>query len=673
MDDENVFIIGFDILPSYSPKSKKAPKFAAVILHNENIVNEYEEISRGALLKLVREFKPKWLCTDNIFEIVPDNRSLFRLADRIPTETKIVQVTGVPPHQIALKILARRHGLQVKGKPTALESARFAAQLAFRGVGHYLECFSEQSEIKVSRGRKPGKGGQSANRYRRRIHSEIQQMTRFIETQLKEADIDYDIDIRTSDFGYSSARLVTNAPLPIISNLIESKKSGDFKVLIAPVRKRVEFLPLEPKPATRSDKTKYFILGIDPGTTAAYCILSLEGRIRILRSRKGLTRADIIREVYEKGIPVMIASDVPQVPHFVEKIASTINAPVFTPPKPIPVSEKQELARNYSDAIRVRNAHERDALTAAVYAYRSIQSKLQQIDRIVHEEQLQIDRNNLKALVIKGVSINEARATLERVDSEVPETIPEEQPEPEIELTKERFDAILLKNEQLMEENRTLFDKVEDLQRLIEYLKFRESELSDSLEIISRDNFWKIKRDREVEKTKSALRKEQHEADTLKKDMKTLKHRLELLKGVKHLEMRGDMLAVKVIPHFTRESIDEYHKKVGLKPGDIILFEDASGGGPQTAGLLIEREIRALVVDTPLSHLPRDVLIKSVIPVIDAEDVELQRVDEFAFISRKKFDKIFQVFMKDVREQARLKGEEQLIELVEKYRRDIER
>ena len=673
--DDNVFIIGFDILPSYSPKSKRAPKFAAVILHNDDIVNEYEELSRGALLKLIRELRPKWLCTDNIFEIVPDSRSLFRLVDRIPTETKIVQVTGVPPRQIALKLLARRQGLYVKGKPTALESARIAAQLASRGVGHYLECFSEQSEIKVSRGKKPGRGGQSANRYRRRIHSEIQQMTRFIETQLKEASIDYDLDVRTSDFGYSSARLITNAPLPVISSLIESKKSGDWKVLISPVRKRVEFLPLEPKPATHRDKARYFILGIDPGTTAAYCLLSLEGRIRVLRSKKGLTRADIIREVYEKGIPVLIASDVPQVPHFVEKIASTINAPVFTPPKPIPVSEKQELARDYSETSRVRNAHERDALTAAVYAYRSIQSKLQQIDRIVREEQLQIDRNHLKALVIKGTSINEARATLERIDSEVPEPIPEEQPQsqPEMELTQERFDALWSKNEQLLDENRVLLDKVEDYQRFIEYLKFRESELSDSLEIINQENFWKIKRDREVEKTKSALKKAQHEADNLKKEMKTLRSRLELLRGVKHLEIRGDMLAVKVIPHFTRESIDEYHKKVGLKPGDIILFEDASGGGPQTAGLLVEHEIRALVIDTPLSHLPRDVLVKAVIPVIDAKDVELKRVDEFAFISRKKFDKIFQVFIKDVREQARLKGEEQLIELVEKYRRDIER
>jgi predicted RNase H-like nuclease (RuvC/YqgF family) len=381
----------------------------------------------------------------------------------------------------------------------------------------------------------------------------------------------------------------------------------------------------------------------------------------------------MIREVYEKGIPVMIASDVPQVPHFVEKIASTVNATIYTPRKPIPVAEKQELAREYSDSIRVRNAHERDALTAAVFAYRSIQSKLQQIDRMIREEQLQIDRNHLKALVIKGTSINEARATLERVDTEIPETIPEIQKEPEEELTQERYDALQAKYEQLSDDNRLLLDDLEDSQRYIEYLRFRESELSDSLDIINQENFWKIKRDREVEKAKSALKKAQRESEKLKKQMKTLKSRLELLKGVKHLEMRGDMLAVKVIPQFTRESIDEYNKKVGLKPGDIVLFEDASGGGPQTAGILIEHEIRALVIDTPLSHLPRDELVKAVIPVIEAKDVELQRIDEFAFISRKKFDKIFQVFIKDVREQARVKGEEQLVEIVEKYRREIER
>ncbi|KXH76510.1 MAG: hypothetical protein AM326_02715 [Candidatus Thorarchaeota archaeon SMTZ-45] len=673
MGEDGVFIIGFDILPSHSASSKKAPKFACVITRNEVVLNEYPEISRGALLKLVREVVPKWLCTDNIFEIVPDTKSLFHLVDRIPTDTKIVQVTGVPPHQTPLKILAKRHGLISRGKLSPLESARIAAQLASKGVGHSLECFGEQTEIKVTRGRKPGRGGQSANRYRRRVHSQIQQMTRFIESQLKAAEIEYDLDIRASDFGYASARLVTYAPLPAIHSLVETKRGGDFKVIISPVRKRVEFLSLEPRPAVMDLKPKYFILGIDPGTTAAYCLLSFDGKVRALRSKKGLTRADLIREVYEDGIPAMVASDVPQAPHFVEKIARTVNATIFTPKKPIAVADKQELAREYGTDIKIRNAHERDALTAAVFAFNSLLPKFQQIDKMIHDEQLSVDRNYLKALVIKGSSINEALAKIESEESEPIESVPEKPLVEDEPLTQERFEAIKSKTEHLESENRLLVEKIDDLKRFVEYLKFRESELAESLEIVNRENHWKIKRDREVEKIKSTLRKTQRETASLKKQVDTLSKRLERLKGVKRLEMRGDMLAVKVIPHFTRESIEEFIKKVGLKSGDVVLFEDASGGGPQTAGILIDREIKAVVVDTPLSHLPQDELIKALIPVISAKEVELQRVDEFAFISRGKFNQQLQAFIQNVREQARRKGEEELVELVERYRREIER
>jgi predicted RNase H-like nuclease (RuvC/YqgF family) len=275
--------------------------------------------------------------------------------------------------------------------------------------------------------------------------------------------------------------------------------------------------------------------------------------------------------------------------------------------------------------------------------------------------------------VIKGASINEALAKIESEDLEPVESVPERSKAEEETLTQERYDALRSKTEHLEYENKVLAEKIDDLKRFVEYLKFRESELSDSLEIVNRENYWKIKRDRELVKSKSTLENTKRGAISLKEQVETLSRRLERLKGVKRLEIRGDMLAVKVIPHFTRESINEFVRKVGLKSGDVILFEDASGGGPQTAGLLIEREIRAVVVDTPLSHLSQEELIKALIPVIDAKEVELQRVDEFAFISRSKFNQQLQTFIKTVREQARQKGEEHLIELVERYRREIER
>ena len=322
--------------------------------------------------------------------------------------------------------------------------------------------------------------------------------------------------------------------------------------------------------------------------------------------------------------------------------------------------------------MKLRNSHERDALTAAVYAYRSILPKLRQIDRKVREEQIAVDRNHLKALVIKGMPINEAIGSLVREDSKVPEiephpTIPDEP------LTKEKFDALKQRRAELESENELLNEKIEDLERLIQFLKFREDELSNSLDIVGQENYWKVKRDREVAKKKTELEGSRRENRQLRQHVKNLERRFELLRCVKRLEIRGDMMAVKTVPQFTRESIEEYDRKVGLKSGDIILFEDASGGGPQTAGLLIEREIRAVIVDTPLSHLSRDELVMAMIPVIEAKEVELQRIDEFAFISRKKFQQQLCFFIKEVREQARRKGEDHLIEIIERYRREIER
>ncbi len=672
--DNKRFIIGFDILPSQSPHSNTESKFAAVVLSNGTVVNEFQSITRRNLLVLVREIRPIYLATDNIFEIVPDSKTLSVFVDKLPIETKIVQVTGVPPKQVPLKTLARAHGISVRGKPDPLQSALISARLAEMGVGYAMECCSEQTEIKVSRGRKMGRGGQSANRYRRKLHSEIQQLVRFIEFQLKDLQIDYDIDVRESDFGYSSARIVAYAPLPIMRRIVETRHDGDINVEILPVRKATEFVPIEQHVVTFQKKQEYFILGVDPGTTAAICLITLDGRVQLLESHKRLTRADIIRRVYEYGIPVVIATDTFPVPHLVRKIASILDVQIITPNRPIPVSEKQNLAREFIESIRVSNAHERDALSAAVYAYRSMASKLEQIDQKVREENISVDRNQLKALVIKGMSVSDAIAALLQTGtpSETEETTEAESTK-DRSLETESYESLKAKYEELKTKYTNLSDKVVDLEKMIEYLKFRESELARSLEIVSRNNYWRVKRDREVVKKQTEVTAATREIRRLNDEVKRLRTSLDCLRGVKRREICGDMIAVKVISQFSREAIEDYVKRVGLKQNDIVLFENASGGGPQTADILIERNVRAIIVNTPMSHLAEDELVQASIPVIKAEDVELERVDEFAFISRKKFEEQFRIFFRNMREIARRQSEDRLIEIVERYRHNLDR
>ncbi|MGV9102592.1 MAG: DUF460 domain-containing protein [Promethearchaeia archaeon] len=668
MDTESEFVMGFDILPFHSPRSRTPAKYACVIMREGTVLNEYEEISRRSMLNLVNEIRPKWLCTDNIFEIIPDSKSVIYLIEDLPPSTKLIQVTGVPPRQVTLQRLARQHDIPLSGKPSPLEAARISAQLATQGVGYSLECFSAQTEIQVVRGRRPGRGGQSANRFRRRVQSMIQQMTREIESNLTKSQIEYDISIREADFGYASSRIVAYAPLHVVRGIVDSKHSGDFKVLVDPIRKQTEFVPLEPQPAPKEAKTQYFILGVDPGTTAAICLLTLRGKVQFLDSKKALTRADIIRMVYSKGTPVMVASDVTPVPNMVKKISSTVNADLFTPNSNIPVAEKNEIAREFGDGVNISNAHERDALTAAVFAYRSIIPKLRQIDRKVRDERLEVDRDHLKAMVIRGTPMNEAiaRLTKEKAEEEAP---PESQ---EIEqMPEETLDSLRERYKELKDENESLEQRVEDLKSLVDFLRFKENELSHSLDIISKQNYWKVRRDRKIAKKNSEIKRSRQRTHKLEEKIQDLRDLLSKLRGVKRLEMRGDMLAVKRIEKFTQESIQNYIKEVApLKSGDVLLFDDASGAGPQTAHILAEKGIRAVIIDTPLSHLAENELIEAEIPVIRADEVKLRRVDEFAFIDRSRFERNMANFKKNVHEKARQKREDRLVELVERYRRE---
>ncbi|MEM2143076.1 MAG: DUF460 domain-containing protein [Candidatus Thorarchaeota archaeon] len=671
MAEDLPLIAGFDILPTHSPRANSAPKFAFVLTRGSTIVREFPEISKGDLLRVVRSFRPRYLATDNVFEIVPDSRSLFGLVERIPLETRVVQVTGIPPNQVPLKLLARTHGLNVKGKPTPSESARLAAILAAKGVGYVLDCFGEQTEIRVTRGRKMGRGGQSANRYRRKIHSEIQQVVRHIESVLRSESIEFDLELRESDYGYASARFIASAPVFSINRLVESKRGGDFNVLIRPVRKRVEFLPLERQPVKADLQPRYFIVGVDPGITAGLCFLTLDGAIHDVCSRKGLTRAEIIRTIYERGVPVLLATDKTPAPHLARKLAATLDVQLFVPPREVPVSQKKEISREAATQCGSLNAHERDALAAAIIAYRYFLPKLDQVDQTIQAENLSVDRNQLKALVVRGMQIRDAILSLKR--TEVDETSEAEPRQEQAPPQEESLDSLKEKVASLQQQNRMLMEKVEDLEQTVEYLKFRESELVQNLEMIKQKGYWTIKRDRLLAKKNLELESLRSQNEALQREKDHFLAQLELLRGARRLEMKGDMIAIKVIPHFTRESISEYARKYGLRKNDVVLFEDSSGGGPQTASLLIDYGVKAIIVSSPLSHLAEDELIEALIPVINLSDVKVQRIDEFALIGRSQFEKVYHQYAELARERARKKGEDALVRLVERYRHDIER
>lgn len=73
----------------------------------------------------------------------------------------------------------------------------------------------------------------------------------------------------------------------------------------------------------------------------------------------------------------MVAADVFPTPGAVEKVKRSFSAVLSSPGSDMPSEEKIALAREYG----YRNDHERDALAAAVGAYKRFKNKFQQVEK----------------------------------------------------------------------------------------------------------------------------------------------------------------------------------------------------------------------------------------------------------------------------------------------------
>ncbi len=107
------------------------------------------------------------------------------------------------------------------------------------------------------------------------------------------------------------------------------------------------------------------IVGFDIGANSALAVLDLDKKVKLLVTfRGGLKEAiKILREREIK--PVVIAVDKTKL-EAGSKLASAFGAVLFTPEHDLKIKEKRELVKGYTYA----SDHERDALAAALLAYR---------------------------------------------------------------------------------------------------------------------------------------------------------------------------------------------------------------------------------------------------------------------------------------------------------------
>jgi len=650
MSFSSKIIMGLDILPMSAASSKQKPKYAVIIVRGETTLFKSEEVSIHKLNKLIENYKPEILAIDNVWELAPDQESLQFLMEKFPIEITLVQVTGPPAHMQPIHTLAKRLGMQLASHPSPIKTAEICVNLVQIGIGSEVACFEKETQIKVSRTRAVGPGGQHQNKYRRHFHALILQATRDIQGQLDEHGIEYDLSVRKADYGLDkSVFTVYTAVSEVTSTLsIQSYHGSTIQVRIIPIKKKeIEFIPLATK-EEQGPPLKSIIIGIDPGTTTGIAILDLNGNILALRSGKEISRRDIIRYISEFGSAVMMATDVSPLPKFVEKVATAFKSIIFSPQKSLKVVDKKELVIDFLQKhnMKINDAHIRDALACALKAYFSFQNTFEKIQKKIQELNVDVSEDKVKALVMRGYSIYDAISIL-TFDQENKE----EEPTPEITETADKD-----KVEELNKKIYLLIDKNLELKRNLDELNTQnlglEATLKDhknqilnlqnQIERMKSKTFFQLKgermirtQDTEIARQRKEITNLQSEIDNLKTQIVNYEKRALVLEGLKKDQVAGKIVILKVIENFSKECIE----KVELFPNDIVYMVDGSGGGGSTADQLVADNIRAIITNT-LSHEAFEKFRNSGIVVIAVEEIldDLKMCEGIYYIDKKQLE-----------------------------------
>ncbi len=565
-------VFGIDIIKGSVRSRSRRPMYALVRMEGQTIESE-SEVTMFRLFRLLNEEQPDILAVDSLQEIAADQHELFFFLQNLPPQTRLVQVTGGERKETLGKVAARYNISFNRFDPYA--EARTTAQVASLGAGAEVIAFENESDVVVSRHRSLGKGGWSQNRYVRKIHGAVQLKGREIEMALVAAGLRYEKKETRAFGGCSRVAFRVFAKRDQVP--VSTYHGADVQVRISGKRlERIRFRPLSGKP-------RYLIVGIDPGTTTAVAAVDLDGNLLHLASSRQMNMGDVVESLCRVGKPLIIASDVQDMPYSVEKIRRAFSAVAYTPKQDVSVETKIDLTASFAYG----NDHERDALSAALDAYRQYRHKFQNLMKRIPPGH---DLDEVRARVIRGQSLDQVIGEMNSVTPAPAVDAPIVPVEVKHDEKVRVLDGMVKRLRTFVQE---LQEEVKEKNYEIQRIQARVRKIHTSRDAQIAKDTEVIKKDAIIQSLKKRLRKEERHS-------RNLSRRLVRIKQFAELSMEGDVLPVKVMDALTKEGLRRLLEDVGIDEGDIIFVTRLDGWGKSVVKDLAEKRIKALVAPATL-------------------------------------------------------------------------
>ncbi|MFW6448135.1 MAG: DUF460 domain-containing protein [Halobacteriota archaeon] len=629
------------------------PTYALVRFDGE--VVERDTVSARKLHRLIERHEPALVATDNVYELAPNKDALVHLLRELPDDTRLVQVTGDERPE-PLSRVANRHDVAYDASP--MGEAEAAARLAAARVGSVVSAFEEATRVTVSRGRSPGRGGTSEDRFTRRIHGSVRHRARRVTDELEAAGLAFDREVTEKYGGWSRAEFEVDAPPGALP--FGEERAGDVRVEIEPISAGgLRFEPL-------AHRREHVIVGVDPGTNTAIGLVDLDGSAVDAWSSRTSDTGAVIEWIVDRGRPLIVAADVATMPDTVDRVRRSFDATGWTPGTDLPVDEKLHRCRD----VPFENDHERDALAAALFAYDEYADLFERIRRKAPPS-LEVGR--VAELVIgEGLAIDAAVGRLLEEPTEPEDADPAAEVEPNPQ--RRRISNLEARVRRQRDHIERLRDRLAEREARIEEL---EGELDEERARERRE----VRRERLVTRLEREKRQLERELDDRDETIAALEDKVERMKALWRLdhsnfatveEAKRDLVPVKPVEKFTEAAIRRADAEYGLAPGDVVWLRDASGAGAEAARTLADLEPRVVLKDGGLSDVARRVLQDAEVPTGPVDDVAMQEVDELA-VARESDVEAVVADWEERADRRRREAKRRLVDqLIDEHRRDRE-
>ncbi len=352
-------------------------------------------------------------------------------------------------------------------------------------------------------------------------------------------------------------------------------------------------------------RQELLIVGIDPGITSAYALLDVQGKVVKLKSSKELNINVLVSEITAEGKVLVIGTDVKHIPGLIEKFSARVSAKVIMPDEDMKVGFKERITQSYNP----HDDHQRDALAAALHAFKEVQPMLQKVDETLKRLGKEHLSAEVKVRVLKGSTIANALASLE-------------EKEDELIIKKRRMKTAFKKPSRLVEENLRLKKENKTLEIKVEYLDSKIRQMLKKLGSLSEEKAGDIVKfkNKKIEFLNQEIERHKKEAAQLRQETKTTTALL--------LEAQDKIIAKKL----KTLGWEEVSKTV--EDGDVLVVDDVNSFSDRSLELL-KKKVNIIIY----KKQPSQELLKRGFSFISAGKISMKETETLAIIEKEAIEK----------------------------------